>query len=726
MDIDNEESFTKKCIKCEEPVLDHLDVVYNSLNSKHFLWNKYQIFVYEDAHLECIEKIFIPGFLIHLVIVSNNYLLCLDCEGNIHLTSLKFKSASQRSLKLPFQSRSQGNKTFVRYREDYSLSLKYEADAYFLCLHKINTDFQLEKKIILLCNDEHWPLEQTSMNNYLLTTHSVIKENFQQLSMIFKLEESRNNCEDLILISFDRLTIYGCMLSPDWSGGELSLVKMYNSPAEICNLEIVDSGQLFLVIGLKMGTIIRIHLNDTSKTPYIAYLNTSLYKMLVLKNFLIYSDGKTMWKAEDIFSNSPKFTQFFLKNVKSFIKCGDQIICTTFSKLIYKFSIDDQNAYLIPKTNDDYCSAEKLLNNSTYLNKLFEEIDKNNELVKKLQKEQDYITVLSLSRRQDVVNKAIESSITVFECYYHEEILAKENITLTEHITEYLTSNTWLLLVSVINLRVYDTLNSILSHLSESVQIFITLSSAYQLLKTTCTKLADTLSTVNYLIPLNISNIPTEINVNIKLIINMPGAIDQKKSQSVLYRKDIVLTSEHFIKTGHRSTRKSLKNETESTEELTKKINRLHYGSLFEFTDINKLETMQKDWSFYVKLPNDYKQIFRTDRDCKSCINTEKLNSIMQQLSAEEFLKSKKHLIFSIGTEKLAIKVQNDGFSNPLLKISSSNAKVALNIRNFLANIIYNDYKDCEAGKDFISYAFYTTTEVFNLFPSIVHVLNLC
>lgn len=701
MDIDNENSFTKVSYKFVEPVLDNLNIVYNSSNSKLLLWNKYQILVYDnkDTGLEYLRKILIPEY-IHLVIASNDHVLCLDCVGNIHLTSLNLESKTPIYFEISNLSRDRGLKICVRNKEDHILSLKHEAKTYFLCLHKMSTDFPLEKKVLLLCNNEHWPLGEHSQEKYLLSSYSINRDNFDHLKILFNSEETFQSSYELVVMSVDMLKVYACLFSPKMCADKVTPVELYSCPAEICKMEIVDSGGLHLLIGLKMGTLIRLPLTNTSKPPDIVHLNTSLFKMLILKDSLIYSDGTTMWKAENTFSDL-KLTQYFVKNIKDFVQCGDQIVCTTFNRFIYKFSIDDQSSYLIPKT-DEYCSAEKLFNNSEYLNKLFEEIDKNNELVKKLEKEQHYITALSLSKRQDIINKAIQTTIAVFETY--KEASTKE-CTLTEDIKEYFASNTWLFSVSITNTSIYKTLNSILSQLLDSVKIYITLSTPLQILKTTAIKMKEPLKTVNYLIPLNMTN-ETEINVNIKIVINIPGAYDKKKALTVLYRNDIILKSEYFIKTSQKEIN-TLKKTTEPTEDLIQKVSEIQYGSIFNFTNLSKLES---EFNFYMKLPNDYEQIFKADRHSKDCLASKTL--IMQQLSAEEFLKSKKHIIFTIGCERLKVKVHNDGFSNPLLKVTSRNPLVALNVRNFFARVIYKDYEHQEPGKEFIGYSFYTTTEV--------------
>lgn len=707
MDISYDNEVTKRCFKCDPTVLSNLNMVCNASNNTILLWNQFQIFVYENLELGTPVITLSPKFQIQDVVISGNYLVCLDCSGNIHTTSVKLKSVGPKSLKYSFQPREQGIVASTLYEEDHALCLKYEANSYFFCLHKIITEFPLLKNVILIY-EEHLPIIQPQ-SKYILKVHPLTENHLENLKTVFKAEDLNiRNKHSLIVVSFDKINIFGCLFSSKITEEQVPLVKLYSSPSEISGIQVIESEEICIIIGLTIGTIIRLSFKDLN-APQIIHLNTAIHKFVTYNNGLIYTDGKSMWKAENIMSEDIKFSQFFVKHVNDFIRTGDQIICTTFLDLIYKFSLDDSGSYLKQESTDEYCPAEKVLNNTECLKKIFDEIRKNDALVKTLSKENDYITALSLSNRQDVMDSIINHKVIVYE-NYEDAITENPKAILTDYISKYFDKESFFFLIKI-STTTEHKLGNILSNSLGDLRIHLTLSTTNKVIRTTSIKVTE-LKKLSFLMPLKTKELDfTEMKVDIKIMTNIPGAFDTKqKIWTVLYRKHVSLLSEHFIKfTLNLDRQHCLKNIQEPMEKLILQSAVNQYGNLFEDTLSHK--SAAREWTMYVRLPDKYQEVFK-NKDLTKYLTSKKVIYFLQQFTSEEFLKSKSNLIFSIGNEKVKMEIHNDGFSNPLLKLSSSNLKIVLNIRNFLSDMIFCVFANFAPGKEYINQSSYATVEV--------------
>lgn len=712
LNSDNEE--TKKCFKIKEHLLDNLYISHNESTSLFVFWNKYQIFAYEDLQFESAARIFIPEFQIQQIIVSNNYLLCLDCSGNVHVTSLKFKNAANKRFKSAFQPREQNVVYWQQYDSDKVMCLKLESGAYYLCLHKIGPEFQMEIKVALK-HEEKWP--QTE-GTYLLYCHQIENEDFKSIFKTLQTPHKTFKDHQLILISFDKLNVYGCLFSPKTNDTEIELVKLYCSPSEICDIKILDTIYFEnILIGLTIGTIVRLSLNEHSDKTNIIHLNTALSKFIPLKskNSIIYTNGLSLWKSVNTLSKDQlQFEQFFSKNVKDFIKYKDQIICTTYSNLIYKFPIDNNISIIKPLNNDEYCSAEKLFNNIDYIERLIKETHKSDELLKKVQNEMNYITTLSFSKRQDILENVIHQNVTLYNNY---ESAKSENsdMKLPEEISEYFKTDIFLL----IKIRVQteqESLNLVLSKIFSNLKLHITIFSKINIIKISSLKLTEPLKNLQIIIPIagkDITNIP-QINIQTKLVSSIPGVRDEKqKLWTVVYRKHITLYSEHFIKCHVESNASiSLKEPEEPLQCLIIKTANTQHGEIFRFVDVCTISN-PTNYTMYVKLPSNYREAMSCEEFYKKRFNFDKAKYLFTEFASDAFLRGRNNLFFEVLEEKVKLEIVND-ISYPLLKISSNNIHVAYAMRNFAANLVYNEFKSFSSGKEFVSNALYTTVEVRN------------
>ncbi|KAJ8710077.1 hypothetical protein PYW07_009443 [Mythimna separata] len=707
MDISYDNEVAKQCYKCDQTVLSNLNIVCNASNKTVILWNQFQIFVYENLEFETTVLTLLPTFQVNSLLIAGNYLVCLDCSGNIHTTSLKLKTTGPKSLKYSFQPRELSIVASTLYDVDNALCLKYEADSYFLCLHKINNEFSLVKNVILIY-EEHLPLIQTQ-DKCILTVHPLPENLVENLKKVFKSEDLNiRNKHSLIIVTFDKINVYGCLFSSKMTEEHVPLVKLYSCPSEISSIQVIESGELNILIGLNIGTIVRLSLKDLD-TPQIIHLNIAIHKLLTYKDAIIYTDGKSMWKAENLISKDIKFNQFFVKHVKDFNRIGGQIICTTFMDLIYKFSLDDAGSYLKQESTEEYFSAEKLLNNTEYLQKIMDEVKKNAILIKTLTKEKDYITALSLSNRQDIMDSIINHKVIVYE-NYEDAITENSKAILTDEFSKYFDKESFFFLIKITSTSEHK-LSNILSNSLGDLKVHLTLATSSKIIRTTSIKVTD-LKKISFLIPLKNTELDfTEMNVHTKIMSNIPGALDTKqKIWTTLYRKHVTLHSEHFITFNLNLNRQlCLKNMDEPLEKLILQTEVNQYGNLFEFDDASQ-KSVSKEWKMFVRLPENYEEVFRK-KDLTKHLTSKKVNYFLQQFTSEEFLKSKSNLIFSIGSEKVKIEIYNDSFSSPLLKLSSSNIKIVLNIRNFLSDLIYCVFANFAPGKEFINLSSYATVE---------------
>ncbi|XP_063369668.1 uncharacterized protein LOC134658002 [Cydia amplana] len=702
MDVcDDEQLDTKKCYKCGYELLDNLNVVYNSSNSIFIFWNKYQLFLYEYMNFKEATRIFTPEFRVHQIIISNNYLICLDCRGNVHVTSLKFKN-TQKRLKTSFLPRERNILGFVECGECV-VSLKAESDTYFLCLNRIDSDFQTKRKIPICYTGETGLPHKTSQDKCLLTVSKVTSpdEWIKQLFSNNLIAKDTN----VVIMSFDRMNVFACLLSSNMVQDVIQLIKLYSCPSEVCDIQVVQLEELNVIIVLKSGTILKLPLQTTTQMVVPIHLNTAVNKFMLLKDTLIYTDGLSMWKTENTFSKIT-FKQYFLRQVKDFVRVGDQLICTTFSKLIYVIP-DDNLSYLVPES--EHCPAEKLLNNSEYLYRLLEEVDKNNELIKKLNEEGNYITALALSNRQDLMDSVLKNTITVYE-HYEDAVKENPDLTITEDLEEYFKAESVYFLIKMKIIQMEHLVNQVISQLFKNSKIHMSLFSEDKLLKTNSLNVLDSFYRINVLIPLDyqaMTNVSV-IKVHIKIVTYLPGAFDSKEPiWTTLYLKEIILNSEHFIKTDLISSRpRSFREPQETIDDMIAKTASNQHGNLFKFTDTKNIS--DSVFSMYVKLPVNYAEIFQ-NQELLSSLNARKAEYLSKQLSSEEFLKSNSNLTFEIGRQKLDVEIVTD--DTAVLKVSCADVSKVLGVRNFFADLLYGDYKTTGPEIQFTDYAFYTNVE---------------
>lgn len=719
--VNSENEETKKCFNIKEHLLDNLYISFNESTSMFVFWNKYQIYAYEDLQFESAARVFIPEFQVRHIIVSNNYLLCLDCSGNVHVTSLKFKNAAKKRFKSAFQPKEQNVLYWHQYDSNNVMCLKLESGVYSLCLHKIGPEFQLETKVVLKHDKDHWPNHPEG--KHLLYCHHIEREDYKSIIKLLQAPHSTLKDHQLILISFDKLNVYGCLFSPKTTDTEIELVKLYSSPSEICDIKILETIYFEnILIGLTIGTIVRLSLDEDSNKTEIIHLNTALSKFIPLKsnNSIIYTNGLSLWKSINTLSKEKlKFEQFFTRNIKDFVKYRDQMICTTYSNLIYIFPIENKISIVKPTSNDEYCSAEKLFNNIDYIERLIKETQKSDELLKKVHNETNYITTLSFSKRQDLLENVIHQSVTLYDNY---ESAKTENshLKLTEEISEYFKTDI-ILLIKITVRTEQESLNHVLSNIFSNLKLHITTFSKNKVIKTSSLKLIEPLKKLQVLIPIDAEDITniTQINVHTKIVSSIPGVRDEKqKLWTVVYRKVVILHSEHFIKCHNEPiTSVTLKEPEEPLESLINKIANTQHGEVFKFVDISTL-TDRKYYTMYVKLPSNYQEAMTREEFYKKRFNFDKAKHLFSQFASKTFLCGRNYLFFEVRKEKVKLEIVND-ISYPLLRISSNNAHVAFTIRNFAANLVYNEFKSFSSGKEFVSNALYTAAEVCNVYSTI-------
>lgn len=510
----------------------------------------------------------------------------------------------------------------------------------------------------------------------------------------------------LLVTSFDRKTIHISIFSFNTKHNETQMKMLYSCPSEVANIEIIDVEDLYVLIGLKSGTIIKLSLTDDVSKTNIVHLNTAINNLLICNDALLYTDGLTMWKSENTYNDNIKLTKSIITQVKDLIQANDTIICTTFTKLIYTFQINDQDIF-IDSNIEEYVSANVVLNNSHYLQRIIDEIAKNDVLVKKINEEENFILTLSLSNRQDIMDKILHTNIMVYKNY---EDVIKENpsIILIERINAYFERNTLCMLLNICVQSMHHIFEQILFG---DIRIHITFISDNKIIKTCSIKLLEKVKNVKYLIPLKTKSY--RIKAFVILATRIPGAYDENQTVwNVLYKKEISLNSEHFIKTEEINKNIILMRSEESLPDLIICTVINQYGNIFKFTETNRNVFINNDMAFYVKLPNNYKEILHTDDYCKSNLSIKKSEFLLQQYCSEEFLNSKNNLLLLVADNKVTVEIIADSFANPVLKVFSQNMMVAYDIRNFFAHILYDKYQSNKVGEEYINHTFYTVVEV--------------
>lgn len=709
MDTSESDQVAKRCFDLKLDLYDKLNVLNNKSSLMLVLWNKYQIFLYENMNIEGEPIKFVPEFVTHDVILSEHFLLCLDKTGNVHVHSLKFKNPRQKRLKGAFQPREQGIAVFVAHTNEHSFSLKVENERAYLCLHKIAIDFQLKSKILLKTDFPIPPLHKLQ-EKCILKTYAVTESDHEYVKEIFKINNVENDTA-LIIASFNCTDIYSCLFDQRTSE-ETSLVKLYSCPLEIRDIEVRKMESLNILIGLKSGTVICLSFDDGQRKPLIIHLNISILKFLSYGDTLIYTNGSTMWKSEKTFlKKEMRLTQFIVKQVKDLIMFDDQILCVTYSNLVYLFTLEDETMYVKSLGEYEYYAAEKLLESSTQHDKITTELLRNLELAEKIRVESNYIATIALANRRDITNEVIKYKVLVCESF-EEAINEETELRLTNEMHEYFEPETVLLLTKV-TFSEQHKLNDIFVSLMEDLKLHLTISSGHKLVKTVSIEIKEVPKDIKILTPVK-ENDSSNVTVKIKLVPGLPGALDRnQKTWIVLSEEEVVLNSEHFIrsKSANRKTI-CLKNSSSKLEDLIFATADLLHGQLFSFTDISDIETSSILWSFYIKLPRDFVKLLSNEESYLKCFNKAKTAFLLKTFSSQDFHRAKSQINLQIGNESASLNVIDDDFAGLLLMITSSNIKTAQQLRSFFSEVLYGEYKNHEPATVFIPQSQYAIIEV--------------
>ncbi|KAI8432803.1 hypothetical protein MSG28_013753 [Choristoneura fumiferana] len=700
---------TKRAYKCNYQLFDNLNVVYNSSTSMIIFWNKYQLFLYENFNFDDATIIFTPEFLVHQILISNNYLLCLDCNGNIHVTSLKFKNCAQKRLKTNFQPRQENIVAWVQ-RNEHVLSLKLEDETYSLCLNKMVTELSKVKQIQIRYDDDTWPLPKTTQQKCLITACKV-PENDENVKKLFNTLNLLDY--DIVIITFDRMDTFACLFNPNTFENELKLVKLYSSPLEIHTIQILELEDLNILFALTSGTVMKLPLVKSTPPPVAIHLNTAIYKFVASKDIFMYTDGISMWKTEDSFT-SIKFTQLFVRQVKDFVKCGDQLICTTYSNLFYLLPVDNENIYL-EANYSEFCPVEKLSNNTEYLFKVFEEANNNIEVVDKVYEEGNYITAMALSNRPDLMETVVQTEVVVYD-YYEDVIKENQGIMLMEDLKEYFRVNSIYLLVKITTLQMEALVNELMKQLFNASKFHISLYSDDKLVKTNSINIPESLKKINLLIPIDsMTTNMANIKLVVEIVLHIPGASVNEPAWLTFYHIESHINPEYFIKTDLISNKNvTSKDPEEPIEELILKLTLDETESLFKFSSLPSLKGNPSSLSLYVKLPPNYRDIFQNRELLNRHYNSIKADYLFKQLSSEEFLQSKNYLTFEIGRLKVEVEIVSDELqhvSSALLRVACECVETAQKMRNFFADLIYDNFDSPHPSTKFVDHILYSATE---------------
>lgn len=701
---------TKKSFKCNYQLFDNLNVAYNSSTSMIIFWNKYQLFLYENFSFDDATIIFTPEFLVHQILISNNYLLCLDCSGNIHVTSLKFKNCAQKRLKTNFQPRQENILAWAQC-DDNVLSLKLEDEAYSLCLNKMVTELSMVKQIKIRYDNGTWSLPKSTQQKCLITAYKV-PENDEHVKKLFNTPNLQDY--NLVIITFDRIDTYACLFNPNTFDDELKLVKLYSSPLEIQTIQILELEDLNILIVLTSGTVLKLPLVKPTPVPVPIHLNTPIYKFIASKDTFMYTDGVSMWRTEDSFT-SIKFTQLFVKQVKDFVKCGDQLICTTYSNLFYLLPVDSENIYL--ETNySEFCPVEKLSTNSEYLFKVFQEVDRNVTVIEKVHEEGNYITAMALSNRPDLMESVVQTEVVVYD-YYDDVLKENQSVMLMEDLQEYFKVGAIHLLVKITTLQLEDLVNEVMKQLFNGSKFHISLYSDDKLVKTNSIDIPECINKINLLIPIDgATTNMASVRLVVEIVLHIPGASINEPAWITFYHIENHVNPEHFIKTDLVSNRDiTLKSPEEPIEDLILKLALNETGTLFKFANLSSLKESPSSLSLYVKLPPNYREIFQNRELLNRHYKSRKADYLFKQLSSDEFLQSKNYLTFEIGRLKVQVEIVSDELqhvSNALLSVTCECVETAQKMRNFFAELIYDNFDSPHPTTKLVDHILYSATEV--------------
>nr|XP_034826224.1 uncharacterized protein LOC117983720 isoform X2 [Maniola hyperantus] len=531
----------KRCFKFQHELVDNLNVAYNFTNCILVFWNKFQIFL---TFKQDMDK---PGHLIHCRLVFNymdfeihqlilaKHLLCLDNEGKLLTYSLNPEQTATASMKPKHNFQKLEDNIFcMEWYDNLLFSIKSDMGELFLRIHKFKSPNNVFLKLYSnnkIANKNLLPSE-IQREKCILCCYKLDGTDIDSINKIFRTNKSLQCKQFIIIVSFDKLTLYAVLVELELNNNILAPIELLTCPSEIKSIVVVKENHLNLLVSLSSGTVIKQPLNNKFNTPSIAHLNTAIHRLTVLHDKIIYTDGITMWVSTDTFSEADaKLKQLFVKNVKDFaqIETNGKIICTTYNKLVYTLNMNEEASYLVPVSASEYYSAEHLFNNMNYLHRIMEEVEKNDEIIKNIKKEENYITALALSNRQDITGEMIQYCVIAYE--KHEDIL-KEGLLLhlTNNLKDYFEKDTFSFLIKMSS-ALQQNFDDISANIFTDSKIHITILSEQRIIKTTSVKVTDQLKIFNIVVPLKMNKLNiTDITFDIKIVKKIPKVVNCKQN----------------------------------------------------------------------------------------------------------------------------------------------------------------------------------------------------
>ncbi|XP_072948098.1 uncharacterized protein [Epargyreus clarus] len=536
------------------------------------LWNKYKLMKYDNVDSifdsnNSDPHIIDPEFAVEKVLLYNTNMLCLDSTGNININTIIHSDSEYGST----FTISKTNVIACELINKDVLCFEIIKHCTQLYVHEFNETFRTIKMYKFSHPDSIWATAPRGKN--IICIHHIEPNEWRRnIGLVFDVKDS---CwGHLVVMCLDKTNVYACVLTQTESPN-LRVVKLYQSQSEIVGINISKEQEICLLVGLSSGNIVNVSLSgDVSQ---VIHLNTALYKFVAMKNTLIYTDGLTMWKIEDIFTKSDlNPEQFFVKNVSDFCVVSNKVICTTFSNLIYCFYINDKWCYI--SSNE---SEGQLMTN---LGKIMCVTKENEKLIENINKEKEYLLALSLSNRPNVMDDFIQITSDVYENYNDLEREIKE-LTLTDSRNAYYDTKLYYVVIKISATPIQHKLNKLLSNVLGDIKIHITIF-AERVLKTTSIIINEQLKKKNFVIPLKRKEIADkkEIQVTVKIVTNIPGKMDEKQRQwSTLYSKTIKLNAENFIRSTYSTNNTSLKEDDVPLEKLICDIATHLHGAQYNF-----------------------------------------------------------------------------------------------------------------------------------------------
>lgn len=695
MDIVNENEVCKKqYFQLSGKIWDKLKISHNSNNI--VLWNKYQLFLYENLDFNATPIVLMMDFVILQLQLSKKHLLCLDYSGNIHVALIKLKD-TERITKLSFQLQMSNVVSFLTIL-DYLITLEFRIGKYTLYLRKL-LNFEIIKTIEILKINVIPNLTMDEIRNIspLIKCYMLSEYDSESMANIFKLGQSDISKNSyLIIITLDRRKVFACLMNVNSPDEDVKLSTLYTAPSFITNIEITRNENVYLLIGLKTGTLIVLPLGNLEIQTI--HLNTSIQNIICVKEDILYSDGLTLWELENIFSKSDNmYKQLFIQQPADFIQYKDYIIYVTYSNAIYIIHLDFDNCYITNKTNSEYYAVKEVFKSTEgLLNEIKIEIEKNDKTTERINLEENYTSAIALAYRKDVMNQVLIYSIFVYD-HYDEVTKGEYGLILTNEIQDYFESNTILVLITLelileFRHKFFEVLNSLLG----LIKLNITFRSKDNFHKTTSISIKKLFDKLNYLIPINCSIDLSDIYVEIDLVCRIPDPLDKNENVwIVLSKKQTTLYSEQFIRTINDRFRQKvihLREENADVSTLLLKTAENHHSLLIDLRNLTSTDIV-KEITYYIKLPDNYETIIKDGNAYKS-LNRLKSQFLLNKLSTNEFLKLNQIVHLQFKTAKVKLQIVNEDFYGFLFKIFGRDTRKVFNIRNYFAKLLY-DTNDC-------------------------------